>query len=248
MFDITSVAGTVSNLAAIALMMLGTWRSAQMARGFVDRIYRSKALWMAALMSSILIATLVAFVPFPSTTWGNFLGFSPLVLVIVVAYTFVDRTILVAMRSDFFHRDVIGWTRARVPGLALVLAAVCLGVTGYALTPSNSSDTPFWAVVSFDVFIVVVPLVLGYAAIAIVISARRTADRTLKRHILLLGLSLACFAGLLALFAAPSTGFFGLLTDVVNVVSLYLLYRAVMSLTLLGRVEKGEGPNLSPPS
>jgi len=36
------------------------------------------------------------------------------------------------------------------------------------------------------------------------------------------------------------------LEDALNVGSLYLLYRAVMSLTLLGRVDKGTETNLHP--
>lgn len=220
-------------------MVLGIWRSAQMAHVFVDRVYKSKALWMAALTSSILISELSSFVQFPSTALESLLVISPLALVIIVSYGFVDRTILVAMRSDFFHRDVIGWMKVRISGFVLVAGALCLIVPDWVLVPSGTSTPPFWSTVAFDVFVVVVPLVLGYAAIAMVVSARRTADRTLKRHILFLGLSLALFAVVLALFALPSTDAFDLLEDALNVGSLYLLYRAVMSLTLLGRVEKG---------
>jgi hypothetical protein len=246
LFDIIFLANTISGLAAAALMVLGIWRSAQMARGFVDRVYKSKALWMAALTSSILISELSSFIQFPPTLFGSLLATSPLILVIMVTYAFVDRTILVAMRSDFFHRDVIGWMKIRLPGFILVAGAVCLAAADSALVPSETSATPFWSIVAFDIFVVVVPLVLGYAAIAVVVSARRTADRTLKRHILLLGLSLACFAAILALFASPSTDLFNFLGDALNVGSLYLLYRAVMSLTLLGRVEKGAGSTHSP--
>jgi len=228
----------------VALMVLGIWRSAQMVHGFVDRVYKSKALWMAALMSSILLSELSNFAQFPSNALGNLLAILPLVLVIVVTYAFVDRTILVAMRSDFFHRDVIGWMKVRLPGFILVAGAVCLATADWTLVPSDASTTPFWSTVAFDIFVVVVPLVLGYAAIAIVVSARRTADSTLRRHILFLGLSLACFAMVLALFATPSTDLFNFLGDALNVASLYLLYRAAMNLTLLGRVEKGAGSAL----
>ena len=227
-------------------MVLGIWRSAQMARVFVDPVYKSKAVWMAALTSTILLSELSSFVQFPSTALGSLLVITPLALVIIVSYAFVDRTILVAMRTDFFHRDVIGWMKVRLPGFALVAGALCLIVPDWVLVPSGTSTPPFWSTVSFDIFVVVVPLVLGYAAIVMVISARRTADRTLKRHILFLGLSLACFAVVLALFASPSTDLFDLLEDALNVGSLYLLYRAVMSLTLLGRVDKGTETNLHP--
>ena len=228
----------MTSLAAVALMALGIWRSAQMARGFVDRVYRSKAVWMAALTSSILISELSTFAQFPATALGSLLATSPLILVILVSYGFVDRTILVAIRSDFFHRDVMGWMRVRILGLALVAGAVCLAAADWAQSPVDTSSAPLWSVLAFDTFVVVVPLVLGYAALAVVISARRTADRTLKRHILLVGLSLACFAAILALFATPNTDLFNILGDGLNLGSLYFLYRAVMSLTLLGRVEK----------
>jgi len=237
-FDVTPAVNTLSSLVATVLIVLGVWRSAQMARGFVDRVYKSKALWMAALTSSILLSELTGFIQFPSTALGSLLVISPLVLVIIVSYGLVDRTIIVAMRADFFHRDALGWTKVRLPGFVLVAGALCLIVADSALVPSGAFTSALWSTVAFAIFVGVVPLVLGYAAIAIVVSARRTADRTLKRHILFLGVSLACFAAVLALFALPSTDLFDILEDALNVASLYMLYRAVMSLTLLGRVEK----------
>ncbi|HYB76049.1 MAG TPA: hypothetical protein VEC08_03725, partial [Nitrososphaerales archaeon] len=208
--DITPAVNTFSSLFATALVVLGVWRSAQMAHAFVDRVYKSKALWMAALLSSILLSELTGFIQFPSTALGSLLVISPLVLVIIVSYAFVDRTILVAMRSDFFHRDVIGWMKVRLPGFVLMAGALCLIVADSVFVPSNAPTPPLWSTVAFDVFVVVVPLVLGYAAVVVVLSARRTADRTLKRHILFLGVSLACFAAILALFALPSTDLYDL--------------------------------------
>jgi hypothetical protein len=238
--DIQFFANAISDLGTVGFMVLGTFRSVQMERAFVDRVYKSKALWSAALMVSILLSTVSTLVPIPTTGFWSLIGALPLLLVVVVSYAFVDRTILVAVRSDFFHRNVIGWMKFRVPGYFLVFAGALAGILAGTLV-SNASATPLWATLASDAFIIVVPLTLGYAAVAVVVSARRTADRTLKRHILLLGISLACFAAILALFAAPTTDFFVLLTDALNVASLYVLYRAVMKLTSLGRVPRDIG-------
>jgi hypothetical protein len=235
--DIQFVANTITELGTTGLMVLGTFRSVQMERAFVDRVYKSKALWSAALMVSILLSTVSTIVPTPTTGLWSLIEALPLLLVVVVAYAFVDRTVLIAIRSDFFHRNVIGWMKFRLLGYILAFTGT-LGAVLAGTLVSSSSATPLWATLASDVFIVVVPLTLGYAAVAMVVSARRTADRTLKRHILLLGISLACFAAILASFAAPTTDFFVLLTDALNVASLYVLYSAVMKLTSLGRVSR----------
>jgi hypothetical protein len=81
-------------------------------------------------------------------------------------------------------------------------------------------------------------VVFGYSAVTLALSARRTPDMTMKRHVRLLGFAIAFNA--LALFS--SFGGFILSIDLLSNLFLaffsYLLYRAVKSLSTIGRIEK----------
>jgi len=82
-----------------------------------------------------------------------------------------------------------------------------------------------------------------YGTATLIVAARRSQDRTMKRFIRMLGLSLL---GLVLFFTvwipidyfAPGVGDF--LSEFGFVMAAYYLYKAVMSLSLLGRIEELE--------
>lgn len=216
-------------------MSLGLYRALLMSRGFVDSIFKSKARWSAALLGTILVSNLVGLLPSTSEII-SFLTFLPFLAVVVVSFGFVDRTILVANRMDFFHRDALSWGRGRIPAFVALLIAIAFFLPG-TLYPATASP-PTWVVDGNYAFVPIAVIVLGYGAAALGVSARRSHDKTLRRHIMLLGVSLAMFVALIGFFALPTTDIFTTIGDVISLVSLAVLYLAVMSLTPLGRVEK----------
>ena len=82
--------------------------------------------------------------------------------------------------------------------------------------------------------------ILGYLTAALIVGARRSADRSLRRSILLLGLALATlvFSIVVTSFLTSGTLPYVIVNQGTGLVGIYLIYRSVMSLTPLGRVEK----------
>ena len=73
---------------------------------------------------------------------------------------------------------------------------------------------------------------------AVSLFPRRSPDTTLRSHILLLALFFAIFVATTLMFNYTSALSIDLLSDVLTILDAYLLYRAVMTLSPLGRVKK----------
>jgi hypothetical protein len=91
-------------------------------------------------------------------------------------------------------------------------------------------------------------VVLSYWTIALIVGARRSSDRALRRSILLFGLALST----LVFSIAASTPFdqgslpYVIINQGTALIGIYLIYRSVMSLSLLGRIEKDAGEDAKP--
>lgn len=248
-FDLMAVATDLILLAGVVALGLGSVRALQMARAFVSDAYRSRARWAALLMFTIVIGNLSGFVTFPNNELGGALSYAPFVVLMVVLLIFVDRVIRVAMEEDFFHRDILRWRalgRATYPAL---LVSLVLGVL--ASYPVLVSQTTAVSAVLFAAYfqtVVVVPVVFGYAGIALVVGERRTADRVMKRHIRLLGYGILSFVIAFPFFSGNAAE--ALFANIVTLAADLLLYFSVMSLSSLGRVRPLQegGAGATPPS
>lgn len=212
-----------------------------MRRGFVGGVYRSRATWSTLLMLVIIALMLSNFVPFPSTGILSLVGALPFVSLIFVFVAYADRSVLVAMETDFFHRDTLSWLRVRWPAAIFIFSFVtALIIGGFILTPAEQSS--FLGTLFNDLFFLVLAAILAYLAAALIIGARRSADRTLRRSILLLGLALGTLVLSIVVTTplTPGTLPYVILNQGTGVVGIYLIYKSVMSLSPLGRVEKGD--------
>ena len=143
------------------------------------------------------------------------------------------------MEADFFHRGTLGWLRARVSA-AIVLMAFLVTAIIVGLIASPAAQASLWGVVLNDMFFVVVAMVLAYCTAGLIVGARRSADRTLRRSILLLGLALSTLVLSIVLTFPLATGTFPyvIVNQGTGVVGIYLIYRSVMSFSLIGKIEK----------
>lgn len=176
------------------------------------------------MMAFFLFGTVTGFVPFLGVV--SFVLFLAALIVLLV---FIDGTMLAAMEIDFFHRNTLHWRQVRVPFFIVWLVSVPLGF----LDPGP----PFWATIFVVQFLIVLGLILGFSVAALVAAARRTPDRTLKRHVRLLGVSLALFVStflITSTFPFPSV----LAGYLLGPVSVFFLYLAVMSLSPVRKIEK----------
>lgn len=228
-------------VSVVGLLSLGAIRAFQMSNGLVDVTYRRRARWAAAANSVIAIVlcyssvvSLIApsLAAAPSSIEFAELGFAGFGGGFIAIFAFADSTVLVAIQSDFFHRGALGWTRARRPAWIALLA--CAGIDA-----ALGGYTPFFAV-----FFVVAALVVSYAAAALIVGAIRTQDKTLKRHVKLLGWAIV------VLLPSVIVGFISsdiatLISEAGFVAAAFVLYRALMSLTPLGHAEKNAGETKS---
>ena len=246
----TDVVGLITNatdLIVIGILLLGIYRAIELRRAFVNSIYRGRATWSGFLMLIILISFLSNYAPIPSTGAFSIAGFLPFVAIVVTAFAYADRSVLVAIETDFFHRDTLGWARVRVPASLVLIGSMVVLVVLFLISPPQPS-LPL--VVAADAPFVLAGLVLAYATAALMVGARRSADRTLRTSIFLLGLALFTLV-LDIILTTPLTT--GSLPDVVitqgtAVVGIYLIYRSVLSLSPLGRVQKDVDGTVTPVS
>ncbi len=247
--DPTYLITDVTNLAQLAILLLGIYRALEMRRGFVDSTYRSRALWSIFLMTAVVATLSENLIPQSNDLLGISVGVLPFLAIIGVSFAFIDRTVLVSISSDFFHRNVLGWVQVRKPaGIALAATLVflegCAVLTSLSLLPGSSSPGgPFLLMVAFDLLIVVAVAVLGLGGVAAAVGSRRTPDKTLNRNIRLLSLALLLFVLSLVTSSISSTDPVTILGDFLTLGATIFLYLSVMSLTPLGRVERDVGPS-----
>ncbi len=231
----------IASLTQIAIILVGLYRVIEMRRGFVNRTYKSRATWSALLMVTIGVTNAIGFVSFPDTLVGSLASFLPFLAIVVVSYAFIDRTVLVAMQSDFFHRDVFRWMRARIPSYFVLAASCVVIIVDTSIPPyGNSSAAPasIWVELGFYQFFAVAIILLGYGTASAIFGSRRTSDQTLKRHIRLLGSALGFFVLALFTFSVNSGAFTQVVGNLLTIFATFFVYLSVMSLTPLGKVEK----------
>ncbi|MGP8056568.1 MAG: hypothetical protein ACLQEQ_04365 [Nitrososphaerales archaeon] len=237
--DLPTAINVGSTALIVGILALGIYRAFEMRRAFVGGIYRSRASWSTLLMLVIMVTMLSSFVPTPSSGILSDVGFLPFVALVLVIFAYADRSVLVAMETDFFHRDTLGWQRVRWPlAIGFVIFLIALVTGGAVLTPDEQSSLS--GTIFNDLFLLVFAGILGYLTVALIVGARRSADRTLRRSILLLGLALSTLV-LSILATSPfnsGTLPYVIVNNGTGVVGIYLIYRSVMSLSPLSRVEK----------
>ncbi len=235
--DISSIIDVLSSLIIVGLLLLAVIRAVQIGRGLVSRVFRRRAFWMAVFGVFFLVAVLTTIPSFDTISIVNFLGGISFLLVFPVTFAFVDSSVLAAIEMDFFHRDTLRWNQFRMPFYVVPLALVILFILfDYYPNP------PTWLSIAAIFLVVAFVVVFGDSVVTLIVASRRTPDRTMKRHVRLLGFALACLT--LSIFIGvtftgyPPLSLPELSFDFLIVVFCYLFYRAVMSLSPTSRIEK----------
>ena len=245
-------------IAGIVLVFLIS-RAVTIGRKFASPIYRSRAFLFAGVMLVALYDVLAALITvlfglYPSTSILSGLAITAFIVWVLVMFVYADRTILVTLEMDFLHRNTLHWRPVRTLAYAVMFASVADTYIFIALTkpptywhcptsqllclPAYLPGVPSWLsalfpeiglLVSIFAFIVT----LAYSISALIIGARRTSDMTMKRHVKWLGLAFLIFLLTFVGFLAGNV-----FVSVVILALVYVFYRALMSLTLIGRVER----------
>ena len=240
--DILSLLDYASFVVASIILVLAAYRGVEMLRAFVNQVYRNRAIWMVAVVLLALFNTLSNLLPSVSSPASYLL----LVVLIVVVFAFVDASILATLEMDFFHRNTLGWRRARVFAYLLLYGDIAISVTlefvsgapGSPAWLSALTESPAYTVQAFLVLF----SVLGYSGVTLILSARRTPDVVMRRHLMLVGFTFSLF---IISTANDLTVSIALLNDFLAVLAPIVIYFAVMALSPVGRVETVVGENVT---
>ncbi len=202
-------------------------------------IYRRRASLLALVSTTIVVSNLLLYLPYPNS-FDSLLATQLIhVVEIMILVAFVDRTASVAIETDFFHRDLVQWRRARKTVYVAFLATVAVYFVGFYFLPRYSSA---WSIVLLYLADTVAVVLLGYLATILLVGGRRTPDVNLKGNLRLLGLSIAIsiFSILLVRDTIAPSGGLPLVGNIGWLFATYAYYRAVMSLSPVGRIRASE--------
>jgi hypothetical protein len=235
---------------ASVILIFSLYRAVEFGRVLVGGIYKSRAKWTAVFLAStvFLLVDSNGYVPYLSSFDMSNAGF---MVTTVALPLFINGNIRAAQASDFFHRDPLHWLTLEKAIIVAALASVAISVAVILYSPGVlSGSSPLWWVnLGYAQYFFLLIVVSTYGAASLIVAARRTQDRTMRRFVRMLGLSLL---GLVIYFTvwipidyfAPSVG------DAISflgfIMTAYFLYRAVMSLSPLGKVEELESTSHAP--
>ena len=226
------------------ILAFAFYRAIEFSRVLVGGIYKSRAIWTAVFLASVafLFVDSSGFVPYLSSFDMSNAGF---MLIGVALPLFINSNVRTAQETDFFHRDALRWRLFGKAAVVVMLFSVALTVAVITYSPEVlfGSSPLWWVTLGYAQYFFLEIIIAAYGAASLIVAARRTQDRTMKRFVRMLGLSLL---GLVIFFTVwiPIDYFVPGLGDDLSylgfVMTAYYLYRAVMSLSPLGRVEKVE--------
>jgi hypothetical protein len=224
------------------LLIAAGYRAVVLSRVMVGRVYRYRAYWTVGLIVAFLFFEVSNIPNIPVLSWGG--GTAGFIVSTYALFLFVDSNIRVAKELDFFHRNILRWQTFRLPLLVAMSITGILITVAIAIVPgagSVSSDTPIWAGLSIVAYFAVLGSALVYSSAALFVGARRTPDVAMKRFVRMLAFALVCLALFFTVWLPLSfvnTDLENLASEFFLVPAAYFIYRAVMSLSPLGRVEK----------
>jgi hypothetical protein len=194
-------------------------------------LYRRQALWAGTMgLYFVALSTFLTIaLSFNLTTLSvNTLGGLLISSGFIVIFAWIDSTVRVARRSDPLLRDTLRWSRLRY-----FIGFFTLGGAGSALITSINSGFSLVAPFGGAIF---------FGAIALLISATRSGDMTLRSHLKWMGLTIAMLwlasqltGILLHIFPAGSLTSEAITYSLVAVGG-FCLYRSARSLVPLGHL------------
>ena len=212
----------LSYIAEAPVFIYGAYWAFAIRRALVGRIYRRQALWLGALFITGLIVSWGILLPSSGNLFVNafvtFLAYGP--WPILVAFAFLDSTIPILRRSDPLLRSILNWKQLRI-GIGSVLAfttiftiyasiffPTCLSAanTPACISSALSNSGPVGDFLGFwgGYYWVDSSLVLALGAAALLVGARRSSDKVLRRSVKWLGMGLLCVPVLVSVTVVES--------------------------------------------
>ncbi len=224
-----------------AIFLYSAYWSFMIRRALVTSLYRRQAFWVGGM--GVYFVALSVFLAFALTLEItelsiNILGGLIISSGFILIFLWIDSTVSIARRSDPLFRDTLRWSKLRY----LFWLVTIGGAIGALFTSINSG---FSTVAGFGG-------ALFFGAVALLLSAKRSGDMTLRRHltwtglcIFLLWLSSQLQQPLSYHFADPFL--VQSLTVPLVAAGAYSLYRSAKSLVPLGHLMStdADAPSIS---
>ncbi|HEV2121116.1 MAG TPA: hypothetical protein VGS11_13570 [Candidatus Bathyarchaeia archaeon] len=205
-------------------------------RALVRGLYRRQASWVVAM--GIYFVALSSFLTLAiyfnlNTLAVNILGGAIIGSGFIIIFAWMDTTIRVARRSDPLSRDTLHWSKLRY-FLGLVTLGGALASVIQAISSGFSQVAPYGGA-------------LFIGALGLLISARRSGDATLRKHLVWTGLC-TFFLWLASQAEMPLSeiqlltqlNLSQVLTFAIVAVGAFSLYKSAKSLILLGHISAVE--------
>ena len=240
--DATFIFATLWSLVT-AVFLYGAYWAFAIRRVLLASIYRRQALWVAFL--GIYFGAIGVFLT-PVLTLqvntlainilgGAFLGFGS-----VLEFSWIDTTVRIARRSDPSLRDTLRWSKLRYLFWIITIFGAVGAIFSSAYTGISSAG-PYGGTLSGTLF---------FGAIALFLSARRSGDSILRRHLVWAALAIL-FIWIVSQATSP---LFRFVSDPYIVQSVlypivaaaaFFLYRSAKSLIPLGRLDVVRSGNMT---
>jgi hypothetical protein len=252
--DISTVS-IILSLVVGALFAYGAYWALTIRKALMSYLYRRQALWVGGVAiyfvaQSVFIALAILFNAIGF--YVNLLAAAFIAVGSAAIFVWIDSTVLVARRSDPLQRDTLHWSKLRY----------FIGITQtignffnilFNVIFANSSGSSY-QLLGYPPLLGYIGTTLLLGAIALLLSARRSGDLTLRRHLKWFGLG----AGLLWISgqvgspwakAGVDLTLLPIITYSLFAVAAYCLYRSAKSLVPLGRLalaDFAEAPTVAP--
>jgi MFS family permease len=239
--DVSTVSIIISIVVG-ALFGYGAYWALTIARALMNYVYKRQALWAGRVaVYFIAQSAFIALVVFYNAIgfYVNLLAAAFIAVGFAVIFLWIDSTVLVARRSDPLQRNTLRWSKLRYfIGITTAIGIFFNVIFNVIFTNPNTQSYDLLGSPPLVGFIGTLLLLGG---IALLLSAKRSGDLTLKRHLKWFGLG----AALLFLSGqigspwaeiSPNSVWIPIVTYSLFAIAAYCFYRSAKSLAPLGRV------------
>jgi hypothetical protein len=225
--DIIFLVGILGN---IAIFVYALYWALSVRRAMIAKSYRDQLLALIFVIVAVLVfpGPLGIFVvPAPVDLGSRLVSWFVIYTSFMVIFYWVDASLRTAKKSDPLDRDTFGWSKIRI-----VLWPIQFAVVVY-LGFLQAGLIPVWAQL-MPLFVLPYLILIACGAIFLPVAARRSLDKTLRRHFLWFGIF---FLGLLVVFLGGLNFPFDIVSDLETFGGLFLggyaLYRSAIALAPL---------------
>ncbi len=239
-----TVAGTLGFFAVFAF---ASYEALAIRKALAVRLYKSQALGIGLVALALILLTsfqlsVVPFLPPNTGPFGTPINYPFIYFAWLVLFYWIDASIRAARRSDPLLRDTLRWSRVRIAVWTVMVASIILtsSIVLYQVTVTGLSifaqlHLPFGGPQgALNLLSFFPPVIFG--AIYVPLSAYRSKDPTLRRHLAWFGLFLLSFVALLISFSLPFKEVASLAASEIIVLAGYFLYQSARSLVPLNRI------------